>query len=65
MFKLLATASVPLVLALAKVFGYDLQEKEALEVADALNVVIGAAGTVIAVLIPSIKAKLKFGEDAK
>ena len=65
MFKLFAVASVPLIMAVAKVMGIDLQEKEAMEFADALTIVVGAVGSAVALLIPSLKAKLKFGDEAK
>jgi uncharacterized protein (DUF697 family) len=65
MFKVVAGACVPLIMALGTVFGYDLDESQVLSFVEAVVLVVGVVGSITTALVPTIRAKLKFGDDAK
>lgn len=65
MFKAVGAAAVPLVLAVGVLFGKQLDPVLVAQYTDAVTLLLGLVGTAICAYFPSIRAKLKFGEDAK
>ena len=65
MYKAVATALTPLVVAVLTALGLQFAPEAVQGNLEFIIIVLGAIGSAIAARFPSVRAALKFGKDAK